>query len=84
MAHFQPEGGHEAIAPGDNPYGRMLGAIRGLRLEVREVRAKFKFGSNKSAAFLPSVADRLAERAGPLDGEARQELLRRLERRAEG
>ena len=81
LAHFQPEGGHQPVTAGDNPYGKLLGAIRGLRLQVTDVRAKFKFGGNKPAAFLPSVADHLAERGGPLDLEARAELLRRLARR---
>lgn len=81
LAHFQPEGGHEPVAAGDNPYGRLFGAIRGLRLTITGVRAKFKFGGNKPAAFLPSVAERLAERGGSLDLDARDRLLGRQERR---
>lgn len=79
MRHFQPEGGHEPIAAGDNPYGRQLPAIRGVRLHVREVKAKLKYGGNRPAAHRERVAARLAERAGPMDAEARGHVLRRLD-----
>jgi hypothetical protein len=29
LAHFQPEGKHAPVEPGDNPYGKELSAIRG-------------------------------------------------------
>lgn len=77
LAHFQPEGGHASVEAGDNPYGRQLGAIRGLRLRISSVRAKFKFGNNKSATHRHEIAARLAERNRGLDLEARQHLLRR-------
>lgn len=77
LAHFQPEGGHSLVQAGDNPYGRHLGAIRGLRLRISSVRAKFKFGNNKSVSHRHEIAARLAERHAGLDPEARQHLLRR-------
>ena len=43
LADFQPEGGHAAVAPGTAPYGRMLPGIRGVRLTVLRVDAKFKY-----------------------------------------
>lgn len=79
LAHFQPEGGHAPVEAGDNPYGRQLGAIRGLRLRISSVRAKFKFGNNKSVSHRREIAARLAARARGLDLEARQHLLRRCE-----
>ncbi|GAA2944296.1 FMN-binding negative transcriptional regulator [Streptomyces enissocaesilis] len=42
LAHFQPDGDHAPVTVGRPPYGRMLPGIRGLRLQVTEVRAKFK------------------------------------------
>jgi transcriptional regulator len=79
LAHFQPEGRHATVAPGQtNPFGRRLGAIRGLRLAIEDVRAKFKFGGNRPAADRLRIADHLLQRGGPLDLEARSELLRRL------
>lgn len=77
MRHFQPEGGHMPIAAGDNPYGRQLPAIRGVRLHVREVKAKLKYGGNRPPAHRLRVAERLAGRDGPMDAEAREHLLRR-------
>lgn len=56
MGQMQPEGGHAPVAPGPTPFGRMLSGIRGLRLEIEEVRAKFKFGGNRTAAHRPAGA----------------------------
>jgi hypothetical protein len=42
LADFQPERRHAAVAPGAAPYGRMLPGIRGVRLAVLRVDAKFK------------------------------------------
>ncbi|GGY45263.1 FMN-binding negative transcriptional regulator [Streptomyces omiyaensis] len=78
VAHFQPEGGTAPVVPGEVPFGRMLPGIRGLCLEVTEVRAKFKYAGNKPAGVRRRVADRLAERAGPGDLAARTHQLRRL------
>jgi transcriptional regulator len=78
LAHFQPEGKHAPVEPGDNPYGKLLGSIRGIRLSVTDVRAKFKFGANRTVEHRQVVATKLAERGRPLDMEARAHLMRRL------
>ena len=41
MAHFQPEGGYARIEPGANYFGKHLPAIRGVRLRVDDIKAKF-------------------------------------------
>jgi transcriptional regulator len=56
---------------------RQLPNIRGIRLEVREVRAKFKYGGNVDLAHRTAVAERLAGRGGPGDKAALRQLLRR-------
>jgi transcriptional regulator len=56
---------------------RQLPNIRGIRLEVREVRAKFKYGGNVDLAHRTAVAEHLAERGGPGDAPALRQLLRR-------
>src|SRR5438552_14047724 len=81
LAHFQPEGKHAPVQPGDNPYGRLLGSIRGIRLSVTDVRAKFKFGANRTIEHREVVGAKLAERDRPLDVEARTNLVPRLGRR---
>jgi transcriptional regulator len=81
LAHFQPEGKHAPVQPGDNRYGRLLGSIRGIRLSVTDVRAKFKFGANRTVEHRKVVAAKLAERARPLDIEARANVMRRIEGR---
>lgn len=60
-------------------HGARLGQIRGLRLEIIEVRAKFKYGGNVDRDHRLAVAERLAERGGPGDDAARSHLLRRLD-----
>ena len=82
LAHFQPAGGHAPVTAGDTPYGRQLPAIRGVRLSITDVQAKFKFGGNKITAHQRSIADHLLERGSPLDREARRQQIRRLEHKA--
>ncbi|MCU7825837.1 FMN-binding negative transcriptional regulator [Kitasatospora sp. DSM 101779] len=76
LAHFQPEA-PLAVAPGEEPFGPLLSGLRGLRLTVREVRAKFKYDDKKPVAEQAALADRLAERGTGLDAGARAQLLRR-------
>jgi transcriptional regulator len=57
---------------------RKLAGIRGLRLSVREVKAKFKYGGNVDAAHRSAIAERLAARSGPGDAAARSHVLRSL------
>ena len=79
LAHFQPVGKHAPVEPGDNPYGKLLGSIRGIRLAVTDVRAKFKFGANRTVEHRRVVGAKLAERGRPLDLEARANLMRRTD-----
>src|SRR5205809_420834 len=81
LGHFQPEGKHAPVEPGDNRYGKLLPQHRALRLNATDVRAKFKFGANRTIEHREAVAAKLAERDRPLDVEARTNLVRRLGRR---
>ena len=78
VGHFQPDGGTARVAPGQEPFGRMLAGIRGVRIDVTQVRAKFKYGGNKSEEVQRRVTGLLADRAAPGDAEARAHQLRRL------
>ncbi|MEO0494343.1 MAG: FMN-binding negative transcriptional regulator [Actinomycetota bacterium] len=55
-------------------HGARLRTIRGVTIEVAEVRAKFKYGGNVDADHRAAVADRLAERQGPGDAAARAHM----------
>src|SRR5438034_3694274 len=81
LAHFQPEGKHAPVEPGNNPYGKKLSAIHGLRLTVTDVRAKFKFGGNRTPQHREAVAKNLGERGSALDREARGYTLTRTKER---
>lgn len=76
LATLQPDGGHADPAA----HRRELNGIRGIRLTIDDVQAKFKYGGNVDAAHRRAVADRLSERGAPGDGAARAHLIRRLER----
>ncbi|MEV0601899.1 FMN-binding negative transcriptional regulator [Streptomyces sp. NPDC050315] len=80
LAHFQPDGDHGPVAVDQPPYGRMLPGIRGLRLEVTDVRAKFKYDDHKPVEQRAAVADRLSERGRGLDVPTARQQLRRLDR----
>ncbi|MEU1868178.1 FMN-binding negative transcriptional regulator [Streptomyces gardneri] len=80
MAHFQPNGDHAPIDPDQPPCGRMLPGIRGLRLDVSEVRAKFKYDDHKPAEQRTDTARRLTERGTALDAPTATQQLRRLDR----
>lgn len=81
LAYFQPEGGHAPVTADDTLYGRQLSAIRGVRLTITTVQAKFKFGGNKAEEHQRAIAEHLGQRNAPLDQEARRQQLRRLERK---
>ncbi|MFI6873235.1 FMN-binding negative transcriptional regulator [Streptomyces sp. NPDC050400] len=70
VGHFQPPGLSATAAVGEAPYGRMLPGIRGLRLEVTDVRAKFKYAGHKPEEVQDRIAAGLAERGGPRDAAA--------------
>ncbi|MFM9368423.1 FMN-binding negative transcriptional regulator [Streptomyces sp. Da 82-17] len=80
LAHFQPEGDHAPVAPDQPPYGRMLPGIRGLRLEVTDVRAKFKYDDHKPVEHREAVAERLTARGQALDEPTARQQRRRLDR----
>lgn len=58
---------------------RQLAGIRGIRMHIESVRAKQKYGGNKSVDHRHRIAEHLAERSGPGDAGARAQLLRRTE-----
>jgi transcriptional regulator len=68
------EPGSGAADPAD--HGRRLAGIRGLRLTVRDVRAKFKYGGNVDDEHRAAVAEHLADRAAPGDAAALRHLRR--------
>jgi transcriptional regulator len=59
-------------------HGARLRSIRGLVIEITDVRAKFKYGANVDTEHREAVHDRLLERDGPGDAAAARHLARRL------
>jgi transcriptional regulator len=76
LGDLEPTGG----AADPSVHLRKLAGIRGLRLHVREVKAKFKYGGNADAEHRAAIAERLAQRGGPGDAAARGHVLRSLDR----
>ena len=79
LADFQPEGGHAEVRVGGPPYGRMLSGIRGIRLRVLRVEAKFKYDDHSPVGHRERVIDRLEQRAHGLDSGAAAQRRRRLD-----
>jgi transcriptional regulator len=80
LAQFEPDKNPDDLSEA-SPYGQLLGAIRGLRLDIVEVRAKFKFGGNRSPDHQRDIAARMLDRDGPMDAEASEQQRRRRESR---
>lgn len=70
LQHFEPGSARRAVETGDNPDTRQFPAIRGLEMRVERVRAKTKFGGNRTLAHREKVKALLDARGGPLDPEA--------------
>ncbi|HEV7623524.1 MAG TPA: FMN-binding negative transcriptional regulator [Amnibacterium sp.] len=79
LADLQPEGRHAEVRPDAPPYGRMLTGIRGLRLRILRVDAKFKYDDAKPVEHRRRVSERLAERGHGSDGSAAAQQRRRLD-----
>ncbi len=78
LADFQPEGRHAAVAVDSAPYGRMLSGIRGVRLQVMQVDAKFKYDDHKPIEHRERVASHLDRRGHRHDAGAARQQRRRL------
>ena len=72
LADLEPDGG----LADPIEHVRRFPAIRGIEIEVTEVRAKFKYGGNVDDTHKARVAEGLAARSGPGDAAARRHLLR--------
>jgi transcriptional regulator len=59
---------------------RHIESIRGLRLTITGVRAKFKYGGNKTVEHRVKIAEALRSRNGPMDRAASVRLLNRAPR----
>lgn len=66
MAHFEP-GGPTSEVSIENDYGPLLAAIRGIRFQIDEVRAKFKFGGNRTPEHQLRIVNSLRKRGQGLD-----------------
>lgn len=79
LADFQPEGRHAPMAADSPPYGRMLSGIRGVRLAILDVDAKFKYDDHKSIEQRERVSRLLDERGTGLDRSAARQQRRRVD-----
>lgn len=79
LGHFEPADSTRATpSPEHESDRRQLPGIRGIRLSIEGVRAKMKYGGNKTPEHRRQIAEHLAARNGPLDAAARDRLLRRM------
>ena len=80
LAYFQPAGDHAQVGATIAPYGRMLPGIRGLRLTIESVRAKFKYDDHNPEEHRARTAERLEGRHRGRDVAAATQQRRRLNR----
>lgn len=79
LSDFQPEGRHAAVSVDAEPYARMLPGLRGLRLEVLRVDAKFKYDDSNPVEHRQRVVAYLEERGRGFDAGAARQQQRRLD-----
>jgi len=63
LADVEPDGGLQD----PSVHLKQFKAIRGVRIAIDDVRAKFKYGGNADAEHRAAIADRLRTRQGPGD-----------------
>ena len=81
LRHFEPAGSTRVTPTTDvESDRRALPGIRGLRIQIEQVRAKMKYAGNKTPEHRTEIAAHLARRNGPLDDAARARLLGRIPR----
>lgn len=78
LGDAQPEGRHATVDADAAPYGRMLAGIRGVRLAIQQVHAKFKYDDHHPVAHRQRVIDQLRARDHGLDAGAATQQQRRL------
>ena len=78
LAALQPEGRHAAVSVDEPPYGRLLAGIRGVRLQVLAVDAKFKYDDANPVEHRQRVVGALEQRGMGLDAGAAAQQRRRL------
>lgn len=79
LADLQREGRHAAVTTDAPPYAGMLPGIRGIRLAVLRVDAKFKYDDHKPVEHRERVIGNLEERGHGLDTGAAAQQRRRLD-----
>jgi len=83
LRHLQPDGDHAEVDIEAEPYGRLLPGIRGLRLTIIEVIAKFKYDDHKPIEHRSRVSQLLVQRGRLQDAGAARQQTRRLAERGE-
>lgn len=78
LADFQPEGGHAVVSVDEPPYAQMLPGIRGVRLAVLRVEAKFKYDDRNPVEHRERVVGNLEQRGRGHDSGAAVQQGRRL------
>jgi len=76
LSTFQPD---VEVADPEVAHPQKLAAILGIRIEVEQVSAKFKYGGNVDEAHRVAVVEHLGARGGPGDTAAAAHAVRRLE-----
>jgi predicted FMN-binding regulatory protein PaiB len=74
LARYQPEGGYRAVDPADPLYRGALAQLAAVRLDIKEIRPKYKLGQNRPVEARRAVIAELRKRGRPNDGRAADAL----------
>jgi hypothetical protein len=70
LARYQPEGGFRPVAPDDPLYRGAIAHIAAVRLGIKDRRAKFKLGQNRSVEVRAKIVEEMRKRGRPNDSRA--------------
>ena len=70
LAHYQPEGGFRPVTPDDPLYRGAIARISAVRLGIKDRRAKFKLGQNRSVEVRAKIVEEMRKRGRPNDARA--------------
>ena len=83
LARYQPEGGFRPVTPDDPLYRGAIAHIAAVRLGIKDRRAKFKLGQNRSVEVRAKIVEEMRKRGRPNDGRAADGLQWTIDRERE-
>ena len=78
LARLQSEGEHPPMDPALKFWQGMLGAITGLKMNIKSARSRHKYGQNRPADARQTIAEQLRQRGQGQDAAVARQVLARI------